>query len=330
MPDPALLVETARALADDVLFPSALEVDRTGTLPPAQLTALATAGFYGVAAPLADGGLGADPHLMAALVQTLASGCLSTAFVWIQHHGTVAAVAGAPAVMRDEWLGPLCSGERRAGIGLAGLRSEPGLRVTAVDGGYRLDGVCPWITGWGSITTINVAARDSSDVVHQLLVDATASPSLRAEPHRIVAVVASGTVTVEFAGHVVPADRLLGTRPFADWRSRDADGSTLNGFLAVGLADRCLQLLGPTPLDAELATVGYTLLAATGNGIGPARAAASELALRCAAALAVRTGSRAVLLDQQAQRLVREATFLLVFGSRPGMRDALLGRLGAA
>ena len=60
-----------------------------------------------------------------------------------------------------------------------------------------------------------------------------------------------------------------------------------------------------------------------------ARAAASELAVRAAAALAVRDGSRAVSVDQHAQRLAREALFLLVFGSRPGIKSALLRRLGA-
>ena len=41
----------------------------------------------------------------------------------------------------------------------------------------------------------------------------------------------------------------------------------------------------------------------------------------------VDAGSRAVLPDHHAQRLVREAAFLLVFGSRPAIRAALLRRL---
>jgi hypothetical protein len=52
------------------------------------------------------------------------------------------------------------------------------------------------------------------------------------------------------------------------------------------------------------------------------------LALRAGATLAVQTRSRAVLRDYAAQRLVREAAFLLVFGSRPPIRDALFDRLG--
>jgi nucleoside-diphosphate-sugar epimerase len=38
----------------------------------------------------------------------------------------------------------------------------------------------------------------------------------------------------------------------------------------------------------------------------------------------------AVTVDQHPQRLAREAVFLLVFGSRPGIKSALLRRLGAS
>jgi alkylation response protein AidB-like acyl-CoA dehydrogenase len=58
-----------------------------------------------------------------------------------------------------------------------------------------------------------------------------------------------------------------------------------------------------------------------------ARAAASELCWRAAAELLVATGGRSVLTDQHAQRLAREAMFLLVFGSRPSIKADLLRRL---
>jgi len=44
----------------------------------------------------------------------------------------------------------------------------------------------------------------------------------------------------------------------------------------------------------------------------------------------VRDGSRPATTDQQVQRLAREALFLLVFGSRPGIKSALLRRFGAS
>ena len=58
-----------------------------------------------------------------------------------------------------------------------------------------------------------------------------------------------------------------------------------------------------------------------------ARAAACELAFRATGALVASQGSRAILADQDAQRLAREALFLLVFGSRPPIRETLAGLL---
>jgi alkylation response protein AidB-like acyl-CoA dehydrogenase len=230
--------------------------------------------------------------------------------------------------VRARWLGPLARGERRAGIALAGLRSASApMRVRAVDRGYALDGAAPWVTGWGLIDTVLVAARDADGGVLSLLVDARAGPTLAARPLELVAVQASRTVDLRFDGHVVPAEALVATQAHDEWARSDAPGSALNGFLALGVAGRCCRLLGASPLDAELDACRAALLAADPASTAAARAAASELALRASALLAVRTGSRAVLRDGHPQRLVREAAFLLVFGSRPAIRDALLDRL---
>jgi alkylation response protein AidB-like acyl-CoA dehydrogenase len=102
--------------------------------------------------------------------------------------------------------------------------------------------------------------------------------------------------------------------------------------LALGLVSRCVRLLGPGPLGDELAACRDLLddaITADAVAMTEARATASELAVRAAAALAVRDGSRSVTVDQHVQRLAREALFLLVFGSRPGIKSDLLRRLGA-
>jgi hypothetical protein len=46
-------------------------------------------------------------------------------------------------------------------------------------------------------------------------------------------------------------------------------------------------------------------------------------------ALAVTDGSNSITTGQHPQRLAREARFLLVFGSRPAIKSALLRHLGA-
>jgi alkylation response protein AidB-like acyl-CoA dehydrogenase len=327
------LWERADRIAEDVLFPAAGAVDRGDRVPAGHLDRLAEAGLYAMAAPPQVGGLGPDDLAGAgAVVETLAGGCLATTFVWLQHHTAVRAAAASDRDgVRATWLYPLARGDRRAGIALAGLRSPTSpLRVRAVDGGFRLDGQAPWVTGWDLIDVIYVAARDADDLVHFLLVDAAATPTLRVRPLELVAVQASRTVNLTFDDHLVPAERLLASVPFDDWSREDASGSALNGFLALGVAHRCLALLdGSTDdaLAAELSACRAALVAAGVADTPAARAAGSQLAWRAAARLAVSTGSRAVLLDHPAQRLLREAAFLLVFGSRPAIRDELLAGL---
>ncbi|GHJ50322.1 hypothetical protein Cs7R123_76640 [Catellatospora sp. TT07R-123] len=329
------MVGRAREIADEVLFPAALRVDGADRVPAAQLDLLASEGYYGMAAPAEAGGLGLSWPEAAALVETLADGCLTTAFVWLQHHAPVRAVADSPRPgIRDRWLAPLARGEHRAGIALAGLRvPDAPMRVTPVDGGYLLDGQAPWVTGWGMIDTLYTAALDVSGDVHFLLVDATAAPTLAVRPLELVAVRASATVDVHFDQHFVPAERLVDRVPYADWSRSDSSGSAMNGFLAIGVAGRCVRLLSPGPaaeaLAAELDAVRSGLLTADSATVPTARAAASALTARAAAALAVQTGARAVLLDHDAQRLARESVFLLVFGNRPVIRDALLADLTA-
>src|SRR5437763_17020788 len=75
------VVETAQRLADDVLFPAALETDRADVVPIESLDALAAAGLYGLASPAAFGGYEADFETVCADWEDLSRGCLTTALV---------------------------------------------------------------------------------------------------------------------------------------------------------------------------------------------------------------------------------------------------------
>jgi len=336
MPTAEGVLAVARELADDVLFPDAMRVERLDVLPVAHLDAFAAAGLYGAPAPADAGGLGLDLCEVGGVVEELAGGCLAAAFVLIQHFRLVMTLAAdsAPPALRDRWLASACQGRTRGGIALTGLiPGPPQLRAEPAEGGWRLDGTAPWVTGWGLIDLVQVVARGPDDTVATLIMDAAAQPGLAVTRQRLAAVDASVTVRLGFGGVLIPQDRFVDQVPFDPAVSVQPAGLRLNGSLALGLARRCCRILGPGPLDDEVTACRERLDAALGTGPGPmaeARAAASEIALRAAAALAVRDGGNAVTVDQHAQRLAREAVFLLVFGSRPGIKSALLQRLGAA
>ncbi len=329
------VLATARGLADELLFPDAMRVDGLDVLPVAHLDALAAAGLYGAPVPPEVGGLGLDLAASCAVVEELASGCLATTFVWVQHRGVVMtlAAAGTPAVLRDRWLAPAVRGQVRGAIALGGLLpGPPRLRALPYGGGWRLDGEAPWVTGWGLTDLLLVAARGPDDSIVTLILDAAPQPGLTATRERLAAVNATVTVRLDFDAVLVPGERWAGQVPFDPAESLRPDRLRINGSLALGLVRRCVRLIGPGPLDDELAACRDRLdqaLAVGPEAMAQARAAASELALRAAAALAVRQGSRSVTADQHVQRLIREAMFLLVFGSRPGIKSALLRRFGA-
>jgi alkylation response protein AidB-like acyl-CoA dehydrogenase len=318
-------VSLARAtdIADTVLFPAAPAVDTEGRIPPSHLDLLADNGFYAMSAPSAD----IDFATACAIAETFASGCLSTAFVWLQHQGVVRRVADSP--LADDLLGDLCLGRQRGGVALGGtLPGPPRLRATAVPGGYQLSGESPWVTGWGMIDLLLVMARDEHDNLISAIIAARENDALRvSDPLTMIATTASSTVTAHFTDFFVPAEAVVGEQPYAEWAERDAAGLRFNGSLALGVTGRCARLLGATPLDAELDACRTRLDTAGPADQPAARAAADELAVRAGSALLVHAGSRSILLGEHPQRLAREALFLLVFASRKTIRDALLTSL---
>ncbi len=318
----------AQRIADEVLFPAAPSVERADSVPAAHLDLLAAEGFYGLAGPAEYGGLGRETFpVLGDVIAALAGGCLTTAFVWLQHLAPLMSVATlAEPAMRDRWLRPLAEGRIRAGLAMA----RPDLiRVRPVPGGYRLSGESAWVTGWGLVDVLLVGGVDDRGVLHFFLVDADAraSDTLIAHPTELMAVQASRTVSLRFADHFVPADRLGRTEPLDQFAAAQAGGAAMNGFLALGVAGRCARMLGADDLDADIAEARLGLLTATGDEVPQARATTSLLAARAAARLMVRTGSRSVLADQHAGRLYRESGFLLVFGLRPAIKEHLLRRL---
>lgn len=319
----AAVIELAKQIAEEVLFPAAMDVETSGVIPPGHLDLLAAMGFYGITGPREYGGLGLGRDAAYRVIEILAGGCLSTAFVLLQHHGAVRAIAeNADQDVRETWLRPLCAGERRAGLALAGaMPGPPALRAHPARDGYVFEGTSPWVTGWGLIDTLHAAARDSDDNVVWALLDVDATGALSVEPLEMVAVMASQTVQANFQNYGVPADRVTAAMPLRDWQARDAAGLRSNGSLALGVAGRCCALIGPSPLDRELARAREALDVAAVQNLPAARAAAAEFAWRAAAALVVATGSRSILASSHAQRLAREAMFLLVFATRPAIKE---------
>jgi alkylation response protein AidB-like acyl-CoA dehydrogenase len=306
-------------------------VDGADAIPFSHLDALAAVGLYGAFAPVAEGGLGLGLGELCGIVEELASACLASTFVMIQHFRLLAAVLDpfAPPLLRGEFS-RVVGGETKGGVALGGLLPGPAkLIATPTQDGWLLDGEAPWVSGWGLIDQLYVAARGPNDTVVNLVVEAKNQSGLVVSRHNLSALNATVTVKLNFNSMAVEGNRFIGQVPYDP--SREApEGLRVNGSLALGVARRSCTLLGPTPLDDELRSRRDELDQADAGTMALARAGACELAVRASHALAVERGSSSVLQGDVAERTAREAALLLTFGSRPAIRRALLEHFGVA
>ncbi|MFN2479106.1 MAG: acyl-CoA dehydrogenase family protein [Pseudonocardiaceae bacterium] len=340
------MVERAHMIAEEVLFPAALEVDAQGAIPGSHFDLLAEQGFYGLAGDPKRSGVEVDYPSLIRILETLSSGCLTTTFTWIQHYSVVRGLTSTANIdLREKYLDAAMRGELRGGVSFAGaIPQPPRLWATATDGGWLLTGDAPFVTGWGMVDVLQISARNTALRAGQLtgaivtgLVDAQADEGVTVEELHMVAAQGSNTVRLRFADYVLAAEKVIAEVTHSDFVANQVMSSRRSGCLAMGVADRCIRMIAEVGrpqvaelLHAQLGGIRNRLDAGLGDPetLPAARAAASELAYRAAGALVVAVGSAGILARQHAQRLVREATFTLVAAGRPEIKDNLLKVFG--
>lgn len=137
----------------NVLEKHAGEADAASIWPAASWDALRRCGALGWIIPREFGGSGLDPLELLEGYQRLAGACLTTCFLLSQRDSACRRLrdSGHEALCR-ELLPPLASGQRFATVGLAQLTTSrqhvrPVLTARLENGGVRLDGIMPWVTG---------------------------------------------------------------------------------------------------------------------------------------------------------------------------------------
>lgn len=322
------MVEVARRIADERLFPAALQTDAAGTVPTGLLDELRDAGLYGIFSPTEVGGSALALPDRYLVQEALAGGCLTTAFTWQQHAGPANAAASTSGPMR-ELAAPLASGQARGGVAFAHLLrpGPPVLRAEPDGDGWRFTGSAPFVTGWGHVDVVLTAARHDDLIVWALL-EGAESADVHTERLNLSVIDSADTYKVTYDQHLVPAERVTSIESHPDWYADYRKGLRANGSLPLGVTSRCLRLLGPSTLDDEFVEARSFLDRATPDETAEARGRMGALCVRSAAALIAQTGGSALFTTHQAQRLAREALFLLVQGQTPEIKAVHVRQLG--
>ena len=319
-------VETARRLADKVLFPTAVATDRGGVIPTAHLQALQDAGLYGIFSTEAVGGSNLSNEDRNLVIEALAGGCLTTTFIWQQHAGPASATALCEGEAHRYAAG-LARGDIRGGVAFAHLlrQGAPVLRAEPCGDGWQISGTAPYITGWGDVDIVLIAARWHDSVIWGI-VPGIESETMSVHMLELAAVNSSSTAVVTFDQHLITTDDITSVVSFDSWLENYRMGLRANGSLALGVTGRCLSLLGPSELDAEYVCARERLDTASVDELPAARANASDLCMRAATMLVAASGGGAIALSHHAQLLARQAMFLLVQSQTSEIRQHQLDR----
>jgi isovaleryl-CoA dehydrogenase len=332
-------IAKAQELRKEVLEPAAAVVDETAEIPESHFDLLVSQGLYGVA-------LGSDNPLqtMSAVGEILVSGCLATAFVWAQHHGTLLRLAtSGNESLKAEHLSGLRMGTIRAGVSGSGYASpqRPLVRAHRTADGYRIEGCAPFVTGWGMIDVVGVTAYDQlNDSTVTFLVSAAGGRGLSHEPLHLAAANASRTVSLKFDGLAVADSNVMHVQRKS--LSKQGPMSTIdraivriNGSLALGLSSRCLTALDELGQNNQALTDGFINLRKSLNeavtdtriDIHEVRAQVCRFAVDVSAYFTAVAGSKAVRRGGLAERTAREANFALVCTATAEIRAHLLASI---
>jgi alkylation response protein AidB-like acyl-CoA dehydrogenase len=215
----ALVVRTARDVAERVIRPVAAELDRESRFPREILKGLADLGLMGVNVPAALGGAEAGVIAYSLAMTEIARACASTAVTMAVTNMVAEVIArfGTDA-QKERYVPRLTSGEYVAG---AFALSEPeagsdpgGMRTTAerTDKGWVLRGEKMWITSGSYAGVFVVWARTGGPGtagISAFLVEG-GTPGLIAGKHEDkLGLRASNTVPLSFQDCELPADALL-------------------------------------------------------------------------------------------------------------------------
>jgi alkylation response protein AidB-like acyl-CoA dehydrogenase len=314
----------------------AQEYDLSGDWPEDDLRVLAAAGAMRWAVPMNHGGEDLSPQEIHLRYEAIASASLATSLILSQRDSAIGLLRhGENATLAEELLPKLAENQIFATVGIAQLTTSrqggpPALLAEQTPSGYQLNGVIPWATGAdrSQYVLAGAALVDGKQIIFALPTD-LAGVNVQ-HPTRLVSLASSRTGAIRCNDVQLP-NWLVATGPKGNALANRATTLPIGqAFLALGHCCGGIRLIGDHTSDRaraaqesferELSDLRRRVLdycaplSEIDRSLGARlRGECNDLAVRITqSAVALYKGS-ALSLDHPAQRLVREAMFLMVW-----------------
>ena len=330
--------------------------------PSQQLERMATAGVYRWFVPTDQGGVGWSVHDLTLAYLKMSQACLASTFVLTQRIAALKRIAvSANHDLVQQRLPALVSGQASATVGISHLTTsgqhlrKPVLLATEVDGGFLLDGFCPWVTGANDTKYLLVGAcvddgEADPDVQFDrqiLALVSTDAKGVSVDPgFDLIALSETHTGRVRLEEvFVATSDCVAGPveNALASLTKGPSTGSYQSSALALGVSAAAIDYLqqqverrpdlatGADSLQANHETVVDLLLQATQGNSGCSneqlRTQANSLVLRSTQAAMVAAKGAGFTCGHPVGRWCQEAMFFLVWSCPQSVQDANLCEL---
>jgi alkylation response protein AidB-like acyl-CoA dehydrogenase len=326
------------------------DADRLADWPAESWNLVGEAGGLRWSIPSEFGGEGLGPVAIAQRYEALAASCLTSAFILSQRDAAVRRLlAYDQPHLKSRFLPALARGDAFMTVGLSQLTTSrqhgaPSLTATPLgNGGYRLDGESPWVTGADQAEAIVIGAT-LPDLKQMLFVLPRDRHGVTiGQPLEIAALRGSRTSFVRCAGVELerewvlagPADQVLG---------KGGGGGLDTSTLALGLASAAIEYLRSEsnsrkhlePMVARFEKVQRQVrqclhhLAAESGSVAETlslRVDATRLALRATQTALIVSKGMGFVSPHPAQRWARQALFFLVWSCPRPAAEGILSEL---
>ncbi len=322
-----------------------------GATPLDCLQALAPSGDLGIRIPQAYGGTkeSAVGHL--ALNEALATESGEVAFLVQQHTGATALIlSAAPDVIKSTWLPAAAAGDILLCPAASHLRNArpggDGMQVLHDDEGMSLRGGSPYVSGYGIMSHVLLAAADGDKPSAYFIAPFRPQAGMQiTHLPPLSACQGTNTVAIHFHGYRPTQDQFIGRdhARYFDGENPAALASTCAFML--GLARRAVRLLETSDaggaganLAAEVASLSSRLyrtmmdmpaMEATLalSALVALRLRSGEVAMRGAMAAVAAAGGRSQIAPHPTCELLKEVAFFTVTTLSPKLKAAVVENL---
>jgi Acyl-CoA dehydrogenase, N-terminal domain len=333
----------------NIIAPQANIIDRDTNILKKALQGMDDRSLLALRVPQKWGGAAVDEITFRyfQMMITRYSGAL--AFLQAQHQSAASQIAASlNESLKQKYLPYMGNGEKLVGVGFSQLRRQgkPLMMAIPTKDGYELNGIVPWITGYGFFEDFIIGATlpDGSELYGIVPFKNQQSSLQFSQPMSLAVMAVTNTVSAKVKAWRMTSDKIITIKPPNAIHDNDKKNVLHHGFYALGCAQAGLDILETAyqykqlpfiddtfkALNREINDCREKMLNARHDPYSDKlklRAWAIGLAGKCSQAAVIVSSGAANELSHPAQRVYREALIFTVSGQTTDVMEETLKQL---